>query len=227
MGLDMYLNRMPRYNDTTVQDVSALEDYFSWKEKRENKASEARKYTLEKWCGTKYSDVPSGNIRKFYKQFYSVKYSHWDVEKKYGYGRIMEQVGYWRKANQIHNWFVKHVQDDIDDCNYHNEVTEYDLRHLLDICTRIMASCELVDGKVNNGYKYENSQRIPVMEDGKYIKDPSVAQRLLPSTSGFFFGGTDYDEYYLDDIKETIDIITNVLETTDFDTQMIYYISSW
>jgi hypothetical protein len=29
------------------------------------------------------------------------------------------------------------------------------------------------------------------------------------------------------DIKNTIDIVTKVLETTDFDTQMIYYISSW
>jgi hypothetical protein len=25
-------------------------------------------------------------------------------------------VGYWRKANQIHNWIVKNVQDDVDNC---------------------------------------------------------------------------------------------------------------
>lgn len=36
-----------------------------------------------------------------------------------------------------------------------------------------------------------------------------------------------YDQYYVDNIKETIDIITTVLETTDFETQMIYYVSSW
>jgi hypothetical protein len=66
-----------------------------------------------------------------------------------------------------------------------------------------------------------------MMEDGKYVKDPTVAEELLPSASGFFFGSTDYDEYYIADIKNTISIITEVLETTDFDTQMIYYISSW
>ena len=27
-----------------------------------------------------------------------------------------EEVGYWRKANQIHNWFVNHVQNGVDDC---------------------------------------------------------------------------------------------------------------
>jgi hypothetical protein len=65
------------------------------------------------------------------------------------------------------------------------------------------------------------------MAFGKYVKDPSVAKELLPSTDGFFFGGTDYDEYYVADVKSTIDIIKKVLEETDFDTQMIYYISSW
>lgn len=29
---------------------------------------------------------------------------------------ITEEVGYWRKANQIHNWFVQNVQDGKDEC---------------------------------------------------------------------------------------------------------------
>lgn len=30
MGLDMYLNRMPRYKETTASGVSAIEKYFNW-----------------------------------------------------------------------------------------------------------------------------------------------------------------------------------------------------
>ena len=38
-----------------------------------------------------------------------------DIElKKIKY--IVEEVGYWRKANQIHNWFVTNVQHGEDDC---------------------------------------------------------------------------------------------------------------
>ena len=44
----------------------------------------------------------------------------------------------WRKANQIHNWFVENVQDGIDDCSYHNEVTKEILEELLDICQRVL-----------------------------------------------------------------------------------------
>ena len=32
---------------------------------------------------------------------------------------IEEEVGYWRKANQIHKWFVDNVQDGEDNCELH------------------------------------------------------------------------------------------------------------
>ena len=36
MGLDMYLNRMPRYKGTTAQEVYVIEEYLNWqKEKAE------------------------------------------------------------------------------------------------------------------------------------------------------------------------------------------------
>lgn len=223
MGLDMYLNRMPRYKDATARDVSRLESYFDWKTN-----SIAKKYTLKEWCGVEYKDIPKGDVRKFYEPFFTVKYSHWDTEKQYGYGRIMEQVGYWRKANEIHNWFVENVQDGEDDCSYHSEVTREVLEELLNICNKVLASCKLVNGKIENGYNFDgNGNRIPILEEGKYVEDPSVAEELLPTTSGFFFGGTSYDEYYVEDIENTIDIITNVLETTDFEKEMVYYVSSW
>jgi hypothetical protein len=227
MGLDMYLNRMPRYKRTTAAKVSAIENYLDWMKDKEDPESDARNHTLEGWCGVKQNDLPPQDYIDFYSQFYNTKYSVWDKEKKYGWARIMEQVGYWRKANQIHNWFVDAVQNGEDDCRYHNEVTKEILEDLLDTCETVLKNSELVEGQIQNGYHFEHGEMVPDMCDGKYIKDPSIAMELLPSASGFFFGGTDYDEYYLDDIKETIDIITKVLETTDFDKEMIYYVSSW
>ena len=52
-------------------------------------------------------------------------------------------------------------------------------------------------------------------------------KRLLPTQSGFFFGSTNYDEWYLDDIRNTIEILSEVLENTDFETEIIFYNSSW
>ena len=224
MGLDMYLNRMPRYKGATATDVGRVEHYLDWL-RNKDEGKEYAKCSFEEWCG--HDREPSQDDLEFYSKYYHVYYSDWDKEKTYPWYGIMDRVGYWRKANQIHNWFVENIQDGYDDCNYHREVRENDLRELLDICKRVLDSCEMVSGQICNGYTYKDGERVAMMEDGKYVKDTSIAEELLPSASGFFFGSTDYDEYYVADIKETIDIITNVLETTDFDTQMVYYISSW
>ena len=224
MGLDMYLDRMPRYKGATARDVSKVEHYMDWI-KAKTRDSDPYHGTFKEWCGE--DRVPSTDYLNFYSDYYHVYYSDWDTEKKHPWTTIREKVGYWRKANQIHNWFVDNIQNGVDDCDYHREVTEEDLLDLLDICQRVLDSCELVEGEICNGYRYENGIRIPNVEIGKYVKDSSVAEELLPSTSGFFFGSTDYDEWYVEDIKNTIDIINTVLETTDFDTQMLYYVSSW
>ncbi len=47
------------------------------------------------------------------------------------------QVAYWRKANQVHAWFVKHVQGGVDNCEEYY-VTRDQLQLLLDTCKIIM-----------------------------------------------------------------------------------------
>ena len=224
MGLDMYLNRMPRHGDATADDVSRVESFLSWIQAKLD-GSEYAQCGFNEWCGCE--EMPSQDNLEFYSNYYKATYSDWDKEKKHPWWRIKEEVGYWRKANHIHNWFVENVQDGVDDCAYHDEVTKEDLEELLHICEFVLNNCKLVDGKIHNGYRYENGTRIPIVEDGKYVENSNIAEKLLPTTSGFFFGGTNYDEYYVEDIKNTIEIVKNVLETTDFDKQMVYYVSSW
>lgn len=143
---------------------------------------------------------------------------HWDSDKKDwvrsevnyvdDYGRlhhctgevisITSEVGYWRKANHIHNWFVKNVQDDEDDCKEYYVATDK-LRELLDICKHIL----------------------------KLKRWKTYAREKLPTCAGFFFGGTEYDEYYLEDIKSTVEIIEKVLADFDDNNDTLYYQSSW
>ena len=46
-------------------------------------------------------------------------------------------VAYWRKANHIHVWFVKNVQNDVDDCGTYY-VSREQLNTLLEICKEVM-----------------------------------------------------------------------------------------
>ena len=54
---------------------------------------------------------------------------------------VQVQVAYWRKANQIHKWFVDHVQDGNDDCEEYR-VTRDQLQLLLDNCKLVLINKE-------------------------------------------------------------------------------------
>jgi len=106
---------------------------------------------------------------------------------------IVEEVAYWRKANQIHNWFVTNVQNGIDECQS-SYVSREKLEELLDVCKKV-------------------------------TEDNSLAESLLPSASGFFFGGTDYDEWYFRDVANTIQFLEEIL--SDESADEFEYNASW
>lgn len=135
-------------------------------------------------------------------------------------------IGYWRKANQIHNWFVQNVQGGVDECQ-EAYCTREQLHELRGICLRVLDSTELVKGTVFNGetFSKEHPEGIANQEEGEIIADPRVAHELLPTSEGFFFGSTDYDQWYWSDIKDTVKIIDRALAMPECWT--FYYQSSW
>jgi len=108
---------------------------------------------------------------------------------------IEEQVCYWRKANAIHNWFVKNVQGGVDDCSKQSMVTK---KHISELLTII----------------------------GGVLQFPEMAEQELPTASGFFFGSTDYDAYYWQDLRDTKKMLEEVYKNWDEDADY-YYQSSW
>ena len=219
MGLDMYLERMPRYGDCTAATVSLLGSYFRYLEAKEEPGNTGM--TFEKWCGHSESELPPWDAVEFYRQFYSKKSDDDFIPS------ISEEVGYWRKANAIHNWFVENVQDGEDDCDYHREVTKEDLQELIDTCTKVLSLVKLVPGRIRTGIQFSNGKAETMYEDGLAVANPEICEALLPTTDGFFFGSQDYHAYYLEELQETIKICNEALSTTDFETQMLYYCSSW
>ena len=58
----------------------------------------------------------------------------------------------------------------------------------------------------------------------KVKADNALADELLPGVSGFFFGGTEYDEWYFNGIDNTIEILKEALEDENGE---YLYSSSW
>lgn len=75
------------------------------------------------------------------------------------------------------------------------------------------------------------------IEDLKSLLDDCIqvknnhefSENVLPTGEGFFFGSTDYDEYYYQNIDDTIKIIEDILSETEEDNYNVSftYQSSW
>lgn len=59
------------------------------------------------------------------------------------------------------------------------------------------------------------------------LDNPETASELLPSASGFFFGGTEYDEWYFNGLTETVDQLDHILNNDKFNGWDFQYQASW
>lgn len=110
---------------------------------------------------------------------------------------MSKEVVYWRKANQIHSWFVQNVQNGEDECREHY-VPQEKLIELRELCATLLAS-----------------------------RDVEQAKKELPPQSGFFFGSTEFDEYYWDDLNHTVSQLDILLNHPRLNQFNLYYRSSW
>lgn len=107
------------------------------------------------------------------------------------------QIGYFRKFNALHSYIVKTFADGIDNCQ--------------DIIL----------------YKEDVEQIKKVLDDVLEANTEEKAKELLPTQSGFFFGGTDYDEFYFEDVKDAADLMQSFLDNFDFENYQLVYQASW
>jgi len=112
----------------------------------------------------------------------------------YGF-EVSKVVCYWRKANQIHQWFVDNVQNGEDNCQKYS-VSREQLQTLANMCETLLKTRDVV-----------------------------LAEEVLPTQGGFFFGDTSYGDYYWDDLESTVYALTLCLELpSDWDFE---YQASW
>lgn len=123
---------------------------------------------------------------------------------------IVKEVAYWRKFNALHAWFVKNCADGIDDCREVYVGTDQ-LKKLLENLKKIKASLDKSNKKkvkIKTGWSSTEGDTYAEID---VFTDTSLAEELLPTQSGFFFGGTEYDDWYYQDIVETIKTFEELL----------------
>lgn len=112
-------------------------------------------------------------------------------------------IAYWRKANAIHGWIVRNVADGVDECQRIPMSREV-LRDLVLRCKRVLLEFA-ASGEIEEAAKRED----------------------LAPTGGFFFGSYDMDEWYRQDLEETIEQIEKMLNAKELESASFFYQASW
>ena len=108
------------------------------------------------------------------------------------------QIGYFRKFNALHSYIVKTFADGLDNCQ---DILLYrkDVEQIKKVLDEVLNAHQQVE----------------------------KAKEILPTQSGFFFRGTDYDEFYFDDVKDAADLMQSFLDNLDFESYQLVYQASW
>ncbi|WP_462411736.1 hypothetical protein [Neobacillus sp. Marseille-QA0830] len=109
MGLDMYLFSLPKISGMTYEEIKAADLNLS-----EHKANQDEVYQ---------------KVKPHLKHFNEFGHS---------WTSLYEEVAYWRKANQIHHWFVENLHEGKDEPVFTQELTKDNLKQLYDLCVRVL-----------------------------------------------------------------------------------------
>ncbi len=129
-----------------------------------------------------------------------------DLDEDLPSATVSVKVAQWRKANQVHSWFVDKVQDGDDNCREYY-VSRDELDDLRELCRQVL---DMRDRQEANP-----DEALPTADD------------ILPVREGFFFGNYEYDEYYYEQVQYTYDTLDKLLTNDKFKDFDFAYDSSW
>ena len=208
MGLDVYFHivRKPRSNKksyTTVAEYNKLND-----KRAKDKARKVAKRVL-----AKLKDA-EGNKEEYTNVYNNVFIPKVEKLTKYvhRYAHMKDEVKPYDEVKTFWKHFVdwQYAEED----GYFRKVN-FVYRYFED---KLEDECCFVS-------RYELEDLVERCD--KVMTNPRLAHELLPTRSGFFFGSTDYDKWYFEDVKYAKEVFSSLLEKYNEDTDVLFVIMSW
>ena len=131
-----------------------------------------------------------------------------------GYESKGENIAHFRKVNFLVKFF-----NYTENCSY-RLVTRSEIESLRKNCLKLarFEPCKVQFSIFNN---FRSAPEMTYSKDAK-----KIASETLPTMEGFFFGSTDYDEHYFEQIKEVLVFTDYALENVAND-EVVLMLCSW
>lgn len=150
----------------------------------------------------------------------------------------VDSVGYFRKVNFLIAWYEgkygelpncverliyrEDIESLVKDClavmNAHEKCGKIETETRQTNCIKVEDGAnlfEVVSGAIRSEAERANQPKDIESDMEDYLNgrpDVQLAQELLPTMDGFFYGDTSYNEYYFDDVKRVWSTFTTILD---------------
>ena len=113
--------------------------------------------------------------------------SSFKAETEFRWYTVRLPYAYWRKDNAVHKYIVDNFANGKDECQ-EIELTTEGVKEFVEVLKKVIAT----EGKEKD----------------------LTCRKLLPTASGCFFGSTDYDDWYFNGLKYTLERFESLLKYT-------------
>lgn len=146
------------------------------------------------------------------------------------YDNKSNEIIYWRKENHFHKFFCENgkATPNTSDWTGPYVISRDVIKDLLERIDTILAAKldKPITKNFSNGFTIEaDGKRTENFVELTIEYDDEVAEKLLPTQSGFFFGSTEYTRWYFESLLEAKDVLENYLKNHSRARKFIY--SSW
>lgn len=210
MGLDIYFHKVVKVRQSKNEPLESIEHYNDLNNKRaKDRFSKYIKRVIKSLENAKseeeynaiYDKVFPNGVKKY------VRYDFYYSRFIGAYFPIDKVKEFFEKCLE---WHYAYADAYFRKANFVYEyfspklvdeccfVTKADLEDLIDKCDKVLAS-----------------------------KNEETSAKLLPTRSGFFFGSTDYDDWYYEDVRSCKKKMKKLLSGFNEDTDIIFVYMSW
>ena len=207
MGLDIYFHKVSKVKVKGEPFTKSVEECSQILHKR-------AKRNVKRFANSVCKDLSKldGDAYvAYYNNLFNKRIKYW-TKYEWKYDRFLEKI---EPIEEIKKWFDYFLETYYKDSDAYFRKVNFLYRYFED---KLEDECCFVT-------KSELEDVIDRCD--KVLADNSLCSELLPTRSGFFFGSTEYDEWYFNDLKDVRRQFKELLKHFNEDTDVLYVVMSW
>ena len=220
MGLDIYFHKthIPFEGDATE-----TKDFRNFTEKVDEAAQQRLQQFVDKNIKPLEEAYEKKQTNQYWEQIYNERYFEFvmklrkEIATNYDF-RIYPYTRAILDLPELKEKLAKEVEMAYEDYNAYFRKVNFIFCYYENTLGKMIDQCYALTDADDIDRLIDRCERV--------LKDHSLADTLLPTQEGFFFGGTDYDEWYFYDVKNCLKQMKKFRKGLD-DGMTAYVIFSW